>query len=323
MLYMELPVAAFEAQRAREQSTIDRGNEYAHAVKLFVRKIGRYPSSIEELESTNQMRFLRRRYKDPLTGKDDWRLLHAGPGGQLMDSKVNPIGNNTNANGSSSGSGTSGFSNGTNSASSNGTNSGFGKGFDSDSASNSTPDTVVLPVRQRPPAIPANGAANAPDASASAGDQNPMAPLLEPGQTATAANGGNAEAASGGNAAGASAQTASSSAPAQASTAAQPGVGSSIGTGSGTGTLMSGGIAGVASKAGGNSIKTVNDQDEYSLWEFYYDPTKDAMRGMTNAQRNMTGGNGQNPGTRNGFGQGTTNATPTTTPGSTAPNQQQ
>ena len=74
MLYMELPVVAFEAERAKEQLLIDRGNEYAHAVKLFARKFGMYPASIDQLENTNRMRFLRHRFKDPLTGNDDWRL---------------------------------------------------------------------------------------------------------------------------------------------------------------------------------------------------------------------------------------------------------
>ena len=43
---------------------------------------------MEALENTNRMRFLRNRYVDPFTGKDDWRLLHAGPGGIILDSKV-------------------------------------------------------------------------------------------------------------------------------------------------------------------------------------------------------------------------------------------
>jgi hypothetical protein len=53
------------------------------------------------------------------------------------------------------------------------------------------------------------------------------------------------------------------------------------------GTIMGGGIAGVASKATGHSIKTVNDQSDYSLWEFYYDPSKDASRGLANAVAGM------------------------------------
>jgi hypothetical protein len=44
--------------------------------------------------------------------------------------------------------------------------------------------------------------------------------------------------------------------------------------------IMSGGLAGVASKAKGQSIKLVNDQDDYSLWEFYYDPMKDIKQGL-------------------------------------------
>ena len=52
-------------------------------------------------------------------------------------------------------------------------------------------------------------------------------------------------------------------------------------TGSSMGMISSGGIAGVASKAGGKTIKLVNDQKDYSLWEFYYDPRKDLTGGMT------------------------------------------
>ena len=88
MLYRELPIAAFEAQRQKEELLVSRGNEYKRGVKLFVRKVGRFPSSIDELENTNRMRFLRHRFVDPLTGKDDWRLIHAGPGGIIIDSKV-------------------------------------------------------------------------------------------------------------------------------------------------------------------------------------------------------------------------------------------
>ncbi len=94
-LYMEMPRVAFESQRAREQLLVDRGNQYKRAIQLYYRKLKRFPARMEDLETTNNIRFLRRRYKDPLTGKDEWRLIHVGPGGFLTDSlvqKPNPLG---------------------------------------------------------------------------------------------------------------------------------------------------------------------------------------------------------------------------------------
>jgi hypothetical protein len=89
MLYLELPRVAFEAQREREQTLIERGEQYKRAIQLYFRKLKTYPPSIDALENTNNVRFLRRRYVDPLTGKDDWRLIHIGPGGVFTDSLTN------------------------------------------------------------------------------------------------------------------------------------------------------------------------------------------------------------------------------------------
>jgi hypothetical protein len=86
MLYLELPRVSFEAQRIREQVLIDRGEQYTRAIKIYFKRFQRYPPTLEALENTNNIRFLRRRYKDPMTGKDEWRLIHAGPGGILTDS---------------------------------------------------------------------------------------------------------------------------------------------------------------------------------------------------------------------------------------------
>ena len=80
---------AFESQRAKEQMAIDRGLQYQRAIQLFYRKYRVYPQTLDDLETTRNIRFLRRRYLDPLTGKD-WRLLHVGPSGQLTDSLVQP-----------------------------------------------------------------------------------------------------------------------------------------------------------------------------------------------------------------------------------------
>jgi hypothetical protein len=51
--------------------------QYSRAIRAYYKKFGRYPTRVEELESTNNLRFLRKRYKDPITGKD-FKLLHFG-----------------------------------------------------------------------------------------------------------------------------------------------------------------------------------------------------------------------------------------------------
>lgn len=77
-LTVEAPRVAQQIKREKEEELIHRGNEYRNAIKKYFRKFGRYPVSLDQLENTNNMRFLRKRYKDPFTGKDDWRLLHPG-----------------------------------------------------------------------------------------------------------------------------------------------------------------------------------------------------------------------------------------------------
>jgi len=71
------PTVAFQAQRDREEEMIHRGVQYSRAVRRYYKKFGRYPARLEELENTNNMRFLRKRYKDPISGKD-FKLLHVG-----------------------------------------------------------------------------------------------------------------------------------------------------------------------------------------------------------------------------------------------------
>ena len=85
MLYLEMPRVAFEAQLGKEDLLIQRGEQYKRAIKLYVRRFNKYPGSIEQLENTNNVRFLRRRYKDPMTGKDEWRFIHSA-GGVFPDS---------------------------------------------------------------------------------------------------------------------------------------------------------------------------------------------------------------------------------------------
>jgi hypothetical protein len=88
-LYMELPRVVLESQRDREELLIDRGTQYKRAIQVFYRKFSRYPADLDALDNTNNIRFLRRRYKDPMTGEDEWRIIHAAGPGIFTDSLVN------------------------------------------------------------------------------------------------------------------------------------------------------------------------------------------------------------------------------------------
>src|ERR1051326_1832020 len=87
MLYQQMPRVAFESERDKEQLLIDRGEQYTRAIQLYyVANNRQYPTSIDDLEK-REKRFLRRRYLDPFTGKDEWRIIHTN-GGFLTDSLV-------------------------------------------------------------------------------------------------------------------------------------------------------------------------------------------------------------------------------------------
>jgi hypothetical protein len=85
-LYEVAPRVAFESQRDKEQLLVDRGEQYKRAIQLYYRKFRRYPVKMEDLDNTQNIRFLRQHYVDPMTGKNEWRLIHIGPGGQFTDS---------------------------------------------------------------------------------------------------------------------------------------------------------------------------------------------------------------------------------------------
>ncbi len=84
-LYIELPRFAQESQRQKEQLLISRGEQYQRAIQMFFKDNKRYPTRIEELESFNNRRYLRKRFVDPMTGKDEWRIIHI-QNGVLADS---------------------------------------------------------------------------------------------------------------------------------------------------------------------------------------------------------------------------------------------
>ncbi|HVZ84567.1 MAG TPA: hypothetical protein VG893_12915 [Terracidiphilus sp.] len=77
-LTIALPRVKASIQRDREIETMHRGLQYRRAIQLYYRKFNRYPPNVEALVKTNEIRFLRKRYKDPMTGKDDWKPIHFG-----------------------------------------------------------------------------------------------------------------------------------------------------------------------------------------------------------------------------------------------------
>ena len=411
-LFAEMPVVIFEAQRNREQLLVDRGNEYIQAVKLYRRKTGQFPPNLEALEKTNQIRFLRKKFKDPFTDKADWRLLHAGPNGTLIDSKlklaqtVTGAGNSAlgtfNTNGANQSSpfggttpGNTGFSSNSNSPFGSNANTGFatnGSGFAPPSnayipptnnpnllnnnqqpggftggyGANGIDPTQVLQNNQQAvqngfaqplpnpdgtvqvrnlgaqrSAVPigTNGSATGGIDPTQSGYSAPVAQTnnfqnaTSPANPNTAVSGlisnpnpatpqsnsfsnagnnsspfattrNNANSAFGNNAFGASSNGGSSN---NGSFNSSSGFSSST---SGFGNVQSGGLAGVASKVERHSIKVVNDQQDYSLWEFYYDPTKDPAMNAAGAAVSQGGAGGAvgQPGnsplqTGNSFGQ--------------------
>jgi hypothetical protein len=78
-----------EGQREKEKEMVWRGRQYIRGVKLYYRKMGRFPTSIDDLTKPQMgsLRFMRQAYKDPMNEKDgSWRLIYVGPAGNLIGS---------------------------------------------------------------------------------------------------------------------------------------------------------------------------------------------------------------------------------------------
>jgi type II secretory pathway pseudopilin PulG len=72
-----VPNTQDQIEHDREEELIHRGVQYSRAIRAYYKKFGRYPTRLEDLENTNNLRFLRKRYKDPIT-RQDFKLLHFG-----------------------------------------------------------------------------------------------------------------------------------------------------------------------------------------------------------------------------------------------------
>ncbi len=63
---------------------IHRGVQYTRAIRAYYKKFRRYPTKLEDLDTTNNLHYLRKHYKDPLNKNKDFRLLHFGEQGVTM-----------------------------------------------------------------------------------------------------------------------------------------------------------------------------------------------------------------------------------------------
>ncbi|MGA3159954.1 MAG: type II secretion system protein [Terracidiphilus sp.] len=116
-LAVALPKVSKEIQRDRELETMHRGKQYVRGVKLYYKKFGAYPPSVDALvKPTNNIRFMRKKYADPTTGKEDWKPVRFGQNkaptvmgffGQAIGGTggcpPNPLGGNTSQGALSSG----------------------------------------------------------------------------------------------------------------------------------------------------------------------------------------------------------------------------
>lgn len=73
-----VPSVINEIQVDRERETMNRGKQYTRAIQLYYRKFHAYPPNADALVKTQEIRFLRRKYIDPITGKDDWKPVRYG-----------------------------------------------------------------------------------------------------------------------------------------------------------------------------------------------------------------------------------------------------
>jgi type II secretory pathway pseudopilin PulG len=95
MMGAALPSWSTWAQREKEAELVFRGEQYARAITLFQRRYANAsPPNIDVLVNE---RFLRKKYKDPIT-RDDFQIITAGsalPAGQQQPPNARPPGSQT------------------------------------------------------------------------------------------------------------------------------------------------------------------------------------------------------------------------------------
>ncbi|MFY9937967.1 MAG: type II secretion system protein [Silvibacterium sp.] len=286
-LAVAAPRIAKSIQRDKELELIHRGEQYKRAIKLYYRKFGSYPASIDQLENTNNIRFLRKRYTDPMTGKDDWKIIHFGQAHvQTLGLFGQPI--------ATAGGGPGGVAGGIGTGGIGAATGGLG--------SAGTPLTGSGSIT-----APTTGGTNGSGTSGTDGSGS------KGGSTSGSGTGGlgTGGLGTGGLGTGGLGTT---------GTGGLSAGGLGTGTTGNTNPTFGGGpIVGIAIPSTKASIKEYKQQKHYNEWEFVYDPAADQMQAGTlfgGATQNLNG-QGTTNGTSGTFGSGlgnTTGAEGATTP---------
>lgn len=314
-----VPKIRFENQRDREEELYFRGMQYQHAIQLFFRKFGRYPNSIDELEKTNGVRFLRKRYADPITMKKEWRLIHVGANGQFIDAKTTitaPSGPGQPAGSlSTQPASTPGQPGGSNTFSQPGMGPGQSPGQSPGFGLSPSPSSFGGPGSS-----PSGQTTNPPQGGGFGNPSNnpALSPSANPGADPTQIRGtvGSSQTPGASNTVGGT----TSNTPSSNALSSQ--------SGSNPSQLIGGGaIAGVASLSEDSSIRLIKTYDSYDKWEFIYDYRSDpvAMSKVAGAAGTQTPQpTAPPPGTPNVTPPGMFPplSTPPTAPGSTPPPNQ-
>jgi type II secretory pathway pseudopilin PulG len=287
------PTIAFEIRRDREQEMIHRGVQYSRAIRGYYKKFGRYPTRLEDLDNTNNLRYLRKRYKDPLNKNQDFKLLHYGDPGVALNGGLGSFGG-----GSIPGANSVGAMNGPGAGSSPFGGSGSGSSFSQSSFSQSSGF---------------GGNSNSSFGGSSGGGFGGSSNSGFGGSTfnnnssnSGTSSSGSAASGTGTNQPGStdSSQTGASTSGDSSST--QNGStqnGSSGSNGQGNNQVFGGGpIVGVASLSKEKTIREFNKKTKYNDWQFVYDPSTDRGGLLTTpnqpqlqvGNQNLNGQNGQN-----------------------------
>jgi type II secretory pathway pseudopilin PulG len=303
-LSVAAPKVAEALRREREVEAIHRGDQYVRAIRLYYRKTNTYPGAIEALEKTNDTRFLRQRYVDPMTGKDDWRLIKVGEAKTTVKGFFGqPLAGVAPGLGSAAGMASAGPA-GAGAAGTGQPSSTFGSSsFGSSSFGSSSPGVGGL--GSSTPGMGGLGASTPGGTSSLGGTSSPGGTSSDPG----ASSPGSGPTSTLGSAAGMASDQ------------------------SGTGMPGGGGpFVGVGIPKEGNSIAILNEQTTYNTWEFIYDPrieqlyAKGALLGggatglgSAAGMSSGVGGTGSGFGSTPGFGSAPTTPGFGSAPGSTSP----